>query len=392
VLLLTLPGEAAQSHDPSAWGGLFRSRDHGATWVSANRGPFLSGAIALTISPTDSNHLLLAAESGLFRSSNGGRDWAIEAPSLLLGSVFALAFAADGQRALASTGRTIFRCEAENSWREAPAPQGAAPARAIVRGSEPDRVYLAGWTGLYRSDDWGVSWSNAADGLPPEPATALLVVQDTPETLYVVVQGGIWASVDGGRNWARRGGDISSAGVDALTVDSRRPAQLWAAAGARLFRSNDGGASWQRAGQPLPEPNVTVHVIAASAEAIVATTDRGLYRSVDGGEHWTLIIDNLPAHLEAGPLVRDPVDPTSLYAGFALIPYSELWRRAADHERALVRVSFATLIGSVVFLFLVAIGAITLLRWLGQYYRPAAGRARPTRGVGGRQIEEETLP
>ncbi|MEA2737459.1 MAG: hypothetical protein QOH05_766, partial [Acetobacteraceae bacterium] len=267
-----------------------------------------------------------------------------------------------------------------------------SPDARIVRGSEPDRVYLAGWTGLYRSDDWGVSWSNAADGLPPEPATALLVVQDTPETLYVVVQGGIWASVDGGRNWARRGGDISSAGVDALTVDSRRPAQLWAAAGARLFRSNDGGASWQRAGQPLPEPNVTVHVIAASAEAIVATTDRGLYRSVDGGEHWTLIIDNLPAHLEAGPLVRDPVDPTSLYAGFALIPYSELWRRAADHERALVRVSFATLIGSVVFLFLVAIGAITLLRWLGQYYRPAAGRARPTRGVGGRQIEEETLP
>jgi photosystem II stability/assembly factor-like uncharacterized protein len=392
VLLLTLPGGAAQSHDPSAWGGLFRSRDHGATWVSANHGPFLSGAIALTISPTDSNHLLLAAESGLFRSSNGGRDWTIEAPSLSFGSVFALAFAADGRRALASTGRAIFRCEVENSWREVPAPQGAAPARAIVRGREPDRVYLAGWTGLYRSDDWGVSWSNAADGLPPEPATALLVVQDTPETLYAVVQGGIWASVDGGRNWARRGGDFSSAGVDALTVDSRRPAQLWAAAGARLFRSNDGGASWQRAGQPLPEPNVTVHVIAASDEAIVATTDRGLYRSVDGGEHWTLIIDNLPAHLEAGPLVRDPVDPASLYAGFALIPYSELWRRAANQEGALVRVSFTSLIGGVVFLFLVAIGAITLLRWLGQYYRPPGGRARPTRGVGGRQIEEETLP
>jgi photosystem II stability/assembly factor-like uncharacterized protein len=391
VLLLTLPWGAAHSHDPSAWGGLFRSRDHGATWVSANHGPFLSGAIALTISPTDSNHLLLAAESGLFRSNNGGRDWTIEAPSLMFGSVFALAFAADGQRALASTGRTIFRCEAENNWREVPAPRGAAPARAIVRGREPDRVYLAGWTGLYRSDDWGASWSNAADGLPPEPATALLVVPDTPETLYAVVQGRIWASVDGGRNWARRGADISSASVDALTIDSRRHTQLWAAAGARLFRSNDGGASWQRAGQPLPEPNATVHVIAASDQAIVATTDRGLYRSVDGGEHWTLIIDNLPAHLEAGPLVRDPVDPASLYAGFALIPYSELWRRAANQEGALVRLSFTSLIGGVVALFGVAIAAITLLRWLAQFYRPPAGRARPRQGARGRQIEEERL-
>jgi photosystem II stability/assembly factor-like uncharacterized protein len=392
VLLLTLSGGPVQSHDPSAWGGLFRSRDDGATWVSANRGPFLSGAIALAISPTDANHLLLAAESGLFRSRNGGRDWTIEAPTLLFGSTFALAFAADGQRALVSTGRAIFRGEAENSWQEAPAPQGAAPARAIVRGSEPGRVYLAGWNGLYRSNDWGASWSNAADGLPPEPVTTLLVVQGTPEILYAVVQRGIWISVDGARNWVRRGADISSAGINALTVDLRGPACLWAAVGARLFTSNDGGASWQRAGQPLSQPNATVHAIAASEEAIVATTDGGLYRSVDGGEHWTLITDNLPAHLEAGPLMRDPVDPASLYAGFALIPYSELWRRAANHEAALVRISVTSLIGGVVFLFLVAIGAISLLRWFGQYYRPPTMRARSTRGLGGRPIKEETQP
>ena len=52
-----------------------------------------------------------------------------------------------------------------------------------------------------------------------------------------------------------------------------------------------------------------MHGIAASEEEIVLATDRGLYRSVDGAASWTPIIDNLPAHLEAGPLVRDPVDP-----------------------------------------------------------------------------------
>jgi len=392
ALLLTVWAGSVQSHDASAWGGLFRSRDDGATWVSANRGQLLSGTIALAISPTDVNHLLLGAESGLFRSRNSGRDWTLEAPSVVLGSVFALAFAADGQRALVSTGLGIFRGEAENSWREAPAPKGAAPARAIVRGSEAGRVYLAGRTGFYRSDNWGASWSNADDGLPQEPATALLVAQGASETIYAVVQGRIWASVDGARSWASRGAETSPASVDALSADLRHPARLWAAGGGSLFRSDDGGANWQRIGRPLPEPNTTVNGITASEEAIVATTDRGLYRSVDIGRSWTLVTDNLPAHLEAGPLLRDPVDPASLYAGFALIPYPELWRRGADHETVLVRIGVTSLVGGVAFLLLVTLGAVTALRWLRHYYRPSAGNAPRRRRLGDRQIREETLP
>jgi photosystem II stability/assembly factor-like uncharacterized protein len=355
--------------------------------------PFPSGAIALTISPTDPDNLLLGAESGLFRSTNGGRDWSVEAPSLIFGSVLALTFATDGREVLISTSRALFRGEAGAGWREVPAPQGAAPARAIVPGSEPRRVYLAGWAGLYRSDDWGASWSSADDGLPREPVTALLIVEGAPETLYAVVQDGIWISSDGARNWVRRPADISSAGVDALTVDLRTPARLWAAGDARLFRSDDSGASWRRAGQPLPEPNTAVHGLAAREEDIVATTDRGLYRSIDGGEHWTPITDNLPAHLEAGPLVRDPADPASLYAGFSLIPYSELWRRAAGNDGAPVRLSVTSLMEGVAFLVLAAMGAIALLWSLRTYYRPPAGNALPKRrGMGGRQIEEDLLP
>jgi photosystem II stability/assembly factor-like uncharacterized protein len=389
ALLLALWASPAQSHDPSAWGGLFRSRDYGATWVSASRGQVIAGAIALAISPTDVNHLLLGAESGLLRSRNGGRDWTIEAPAVVVGPVFALAFAADGQRALASTGQGTFRGEPENGWQQSPAPQSATPARAIVRGDEAGRVYLVGWTGLLRSDNWGASWSSAADGLPNEPATALVIVPGSPETLYTVVQGRIWASVDGARTWASRGAGIFPTNVDALAVDSIHPTRLWAAGGDQLFGSDDGGANWRRSGQPLPEANTTVHGITASEEAIVVTTDRGLYRTLDGGERWILIIDDLPAHLDAGPLVRDPVDPATLYAGFALVPYSELWRRAADREGAPARVSFTSLAGGVVLLIVVGLGAFAALRWLGHYYRPSAAPA--TRISGGRRMEK-TLP
>jgi photosystem II stability/assembly factor-like uncharacterized protein len=384
LALLMLSLTPAQAHDPSAWGGLFRSRDDGVAWVSANRGIFLSGAIALAVNPIDSNHLLLGTESGLFRSRNAGRDWTAEGPSILLGSVFAAAFSTDGRRGLVSNGLGIFRRTGDAEWRPAPAPRDTAPARAIVP-SGMRGFWLAGQSGLYRSDDGGDSWSSAGYGLPREPITALLAVRSTPETVYAIVQGQLWASADAGRRWARPGGKIALANIDALAEDLQQPGVLWAARPGRLFRSDDAGASWQPVGPALPEPNTIVHGIAASDKAIVLTTERGLYRIADNRAGWTPIVDNLPAHLEAGPLVHDPVDPTTLYAGFSLIPYPELWRRGIDREGAFSRVSAASLAGSAILLILIAGAALATLRWLGRYYSNQGLGPQSTRPSGVRR-------
>jgi photosystem II stability/assembly factor-like uncharacterized protein len=82
----------------------------------------------------------------------------------------------------------------------------------------------------------------------------------------------------------------------------------------------------------LPEPATKVRGIAANADAkiLVVSTNRGLYRSEDGGETWVLKEDNLPIHLEAGPLARDPADANVLYAVYSLMPYSEAWRIAVE--------------------------------------------------------------
>jgi virginiamycin B lyase len=141
VFVAVLWSSPAAAHDPSAWGGLFRSRDDGGTWFLASPGRFPSAAIALAISPTDTNHLLLATDSGLLRSVNGGRDWILESPAVLVGVVFAVAFSADGRQALVSTGAGVFRGSREHDWRRTPAPAGATPARAIVRGMEAGRAY-----------------------------------------------------------------------------------------------------------------------------------------------------------------------------------------------------------------------------------------------------------
>ena len=182
VALWPLPTFA---HDPSAWGGLFRTRDGGATWSPANAGSFVSGAIALAVSRVDPHHLLLATDSGVSRSRNGGRDWEIEAPEVLVGPAFAVALDTDGRRALVSMGSAIFRNDGDG-WRAIGAPGGAEPARAFVAGLVLGRVYLAGWSGLYRSDDWATSWTRASDGLPEAPVNVLAVVPAPAEGVFAI--------------------------------------------------------------------------------------------------------------------------------------------------------------------------------------------------------------
>jgi photosystem II stability/assembly factor-like uncharacterized protein len=380
ALLLSFWSSPVRAHDPSAWGGLFRSRDQGASWFLANPVWFVGGAIALAISPVDPNHLLLGTDSGLLRSRNGGRDWGREGTTLLIGPVFAVAFDANGQRALVSTGSGIFRTDDGNSWRKTSAPEGAAPARAILRGAVAGRVYLAGRSGLLRSDNWGATWSSYAGGLPEGPVTAFLVVGGSPEIVYRIVGGRIWARTDGADVWVNRTVGAAVINVDALVVDQALPTRIWAAGADQLFRSEDQGVRWRAVGRPLPERNTMVRGIAAAGGTIVLTTDRGLYRSADSGERWALLADNLPAHLEAGPLVRDPVDPDTLYAGFALTPYAEIWRRAAEGGNSLRRLSLSSLAGSAAFLTLVALSAVVALRWLRHYYHVPSGPRRHGRG------------
>src|SRR5262249_26696422 len=90
----------------------------------------VSGAIALAVDPVQPNHLLLATDSGLLRSRNAGLDWSLEAPSVLVGAVFAVAFDDDGRRALASTGASLFRNDGGDTWHAVTAPRAPRTRRA----------------------------------------------------------------------------------------------------------------------------------------------------------------------------------------------------------------------------------------------------------------------
>ena len=115
ILLAILGPAGTSAHDPSAYGGLFRSRDDGASWFPADPGLFLSGALGVAISPVDASHLLLATDSGLLRSRNGGRNWTREAPTVLFGSIYAVAFGADA-RPVSGAGSLALRPMVRLGW------------------------------------------------------------------------------------------------------------------------------------------------------------------------------------------------------------------------------------------------------------------------------------
>lgn len=368
VLTLCLMGTSASAHDPSAYGGLFRSRDLGGVWLNADVGLFLSAALTVAVDPRDPNDLLMGTDLGLMRSRSGGRSWSTEAQDLITGAVFALAFSPDGTSALCAAPSGVFRLD-DGRWTGAAAPDGAAPARAIGFGAAPGRVYLLGRDGLFASGDGGLTYGSVAVDAPSggTEITALAVTTQPRELLLAVVGGRLVASEDGGRHWSGRAvGLDDGAPVDTVVPDPSSPVRLWAAQADRVYVSDDSGLAWHAVGQPLPESGTIVRGIAAdpTATRLIVATHRGLYRSDDGGQSWAFLDANLPAHLEAGPLVRAPSDTRTVYAVFSLMPYAEVWRTALEGGNLLARADPVSLAGGLAFVLLVIIGGVLLACWL----------------------------
>ena len=373
--MLSLLAGSASAHDASSYGGVFRSRDLGGAWLNADVGLFLNAALVIAVDPSDSSHLLAGTDLGLLSSSNGGRSWVPEARDVIIGAVFAIAFSPDGEVALCAASSGVFRRD-QGGWRQAEAPEAAIPARALVAGPAKDRFYLLGRGGLFASKDGGRSYA-ALPGLPQtSDITSLVAIPGSAGILAAAVDGQGMISHDEGRSWQGAGFDGAAAPVDTIATDATRPGRIWAAAGGRIAVSDKLGSGWRFVGHPLPEASVKVRGIVASADTrvLLISSDRGVYRSEDGGETWAPKEDNLPIHIEAGPLARDPNDGRIIYAVFSLMPYAEVWRRSVEGGNLLARVDPISLAGGLSLFVLVLIAGGLAARHLS---RRRAGALSP---------------
>jgi len=161
------------------------------------------------------------------------------------------------------------------------------------------------------------------------------VVQD-PLTYYMgTTGGGLWKTTDAGHNWKNiSDGYFGTGSVGAIAVSESNPNILYCGMGEHaprgvmtsygdgVYKSTDAGKTWKKMGLAATQhisrivihptdPNVVF--VAAQGALYGPTTDRGIYKSTDGGINWkkVLFVNDLTGCSE---LSMDMYTPEVLYA------------------------------------------------------------------------------
>src|SRR5581483_2974377 len=218
---------------------------------------------------------------------------------------------------------------------------------------EPNHFYFgAVGGGVWETANAGRTWQPIFDGQPVQGIGALAVAPSRPRTLYVgtgeadmrsdITQGvGMFRSDDGGRTWRSIGlGDSQQIGR--ILVDPGDPERVLVAALGHpyaanaqrgVFRSLDGGAHWEKVLGPNEDTGaINLAFEPGNASTIYAAlwqTRRppwnvyppsngpgsGLWKSTDGGAHWTELTRNgLPAHVGRIGVALSAAAPQRVYA------------------------------------------------------------------------------
>jgi len=176
--------------------------------------------------------------------------------------------------------------------------------------------------GIYKSIDGGENWTNV--GLKDSEHIAKILVdpKDGNDVLACATghlwddndERGVFQTSDGGKTWTKvLAGANGSSGCAMIARSMQEPKTIYAAMwdfrrqgwtfrsggpGSGVFKSTDGGAHWSEISPanakglpPKPYGRIAVQVAPSKPQVVYANVEaekgRGLYRSDDGGANWT---------------------------------------------------------------------------------------------------------
>src|SRR5215469_11572080 len=130
-------------------------------------------------------------------------------------------------------------------------------------------------------------------------------------TIYVgSASGGVWKSVDGGTTFKPVFDKQPSLSIGSIAIDPQHPKTVWVgtgeswvrnsvSVGTGVYRSRDGGENWEAAGLQdsehvgriiiHPQQSNTVYACALG-HLWNSNTERGVYKTTDGGKTWNKIL------------------------------------------------------------------------------------------------------
>jgi len=286
-------------------------------------GPFRGGRVlAVTGVPQHPQRFYFGAvDGGVWESDNAGRTWTPIFDQEPVGSIGAIAVAPSN------------------------------PDVIYVGSGEADmRSDIALGNGMYKSVDAGRTWTPI--GLADTQAIGTILVDPhNPDVVYVAALGhpyganterGVFKSSDGGRTWVKVLYKNANTGAIDLAFDPANSQVIYAALwqtrrppwnvyppsngpGSGLYKSSDGGAHWSEISQPAhgfaADPGrIGIAVAPGDPQRVYAMVDAkagGLYRSDDGGATWTHVSKDVRIWQRGwyfGGISVDPRDPNRIYA------------------------------------------------------------------------------
>jgi photosystem II stability/assembly factor-like uncharacterized protein len=224
--------------------------------------------------------------------------------------------------------------------------------------TNPNIIYAGtSMGGVFKSNDGGVTWAAVFDDAGALSIGDLAVAPSAPNTVYAgtgeangsfstgaFFGNGIYKSTDGGSTWANAG-LVNTNHVGRIVVDPQNADRVYAATTGVLYGKNedrglyrtlDGGQTWENIlyisdstaciDVAINPQNANI-VYAATWERIRRPWGRryggptsGIYRSLDGGENWEPLTNGLPvSDAETGRigLAVSPSNPNVVYACFS---------------------------------------------------------------------------
>ena len=166
-------------------------------------------------------------------------------------------------------------------------------------------------------------------------AVAVAGVPGDSTTFYFgSVNGGIWKTTDAGVVWKPIFDGQPVASIGALAVAPSDPKTIYAGTGESdiredlssgngVYKSTDAGTTWHHIGLDdtrqisrivIDPQNANIVYVGALGHAFGANDHRGVYKSVDGGEHWAHVLD-LGPEIGISDLTICSSDSRLLFAG-----------------------------------------------------------------------------
>ena len=304
--------------------GMFRSTDHGKSWtqVIPAEDPSLAlgevSSIAINVQHPDEIYAAFAT-TGLMRSTDRGLSWIRTTPEYTTSAApitrILLSPSTDGTILYGTASGNIFKSvDGGRSW--SPTRQGLEADRVlslVVDPNDPAVVYAGTGNGILRSSDFGTSWHSLSGSLPAIPVAVSLGSSPAGVTLYAYGPGiGLQRSTDRGAGWSPIDQNLGGATVTLLDAD-RSGTALYAASGAVVLRFDAERSLWRAASGGLRGGAIhTLTVDSDSAQVVYASTEIGVFKTVDGGQSWHQTLRKLS--MAPDLLVPHPWIPTRLIA------------------------------------------------------------------------------